>query len=117
MEINKRQLKKWIAALDSGQYSQSGGVLHNHLGYCCLGVGCRVLIPDELLRFTSGSTRFIAGALPDSQPNAPEWLNGINDDFRDKTGRTLSPLNDSGGFSFSELATLLELVYIHKILD
>lgn len=35
---------KWIAALESGEYKQTEGILHNtrNGGYCCLGVACVV---------------------------------------------------------------------------
>ena len=31
---------KWVAALRSGQYEQTEGVLRNSYGFCCLGVLC-----------------------------------------------------------------------------
>lgn len=31
---------KWIAALRSGKYQQTKGVLKDHGGFCCLGVLC-----------------------------------------------------------------------------
>lgn len=115
MEINMKEFKKWIAALDSGKYQQTSiGLLHNCGRYCCLGVACKVLIPEDRLKFDHGR---IVGGLPDTQDNAPEWLKKINEDFQNKTGRALSMLNDSDRMTFTEIATLLELVYVHKILD
>jgi hypothetical protein len=32
--------QKWVAALRSGQYEQTEGVLRNNYGFCCLGVLC-----------------------------------------------------------------------------
>ena len=114
MQINKRQLKEWIAALDSGEYKQTKGKLNNKHGYCCLGVACAVLVPKKLLDMDG---EFIAYYLPASQSRAPFWLREINKDFYRKTDRTLAQLNDGYGFSFTEIATMLELVYIHKMLD
>lgn len=114
LKINKRQFKKWIAALDSGEYKQGAGQLNYNDRYCCLGVGCKVLIPNKVLYIDHGQ---IAGGWPGSQPAAPIWLKGINIDFDNKTGMSLSYLNDEKGYTFPEIATLLELVYIHKILD
>jgi hypothetical protein len=114
MQINIKQFKKWIAALDSGEYRQAVGKLNDPSGkYCCLGVGCRLFIPSKQLVLNCGR---ISGAYPDMQPAAPIWLQQVNEDFDDKTGMTLSNLNDTG-YTFPEIATLLELVYIHKILD
>jgi hypothetical protein len=112
MRINKRQLKKWIAALDSGKFSQTTSTMHGPKGYCCLGVGCAVLIKEPIRQFG-----YIIGGFPTQQPHAPKWFRSINGNFAENVGFTLSYLNDSGQYSFTEIATLLELVYIHKILD
>lgn len=115
LKINKREFKKWIAALDSGEYKQGRCELQSRVGYCCLGVGCAVTIPNKLIRRTDSG--LIYGALPGDQPAAPKWLVLIMGDFQIKTGRSLIAFNDSEGFTFPEIATLLELVYVHKILD
>lgn len=115
MKINIKELKKWIAALDSGKYTQSFGCLESSYGFCCLGVACRILIPENKHDKRFNGTLW--GGLPSDQSHAPKWLIKIDDDFCEKTGKSLIQLNDNDGFSFSEIATLLELVYIHKILD
>jgi hypothetical protein len=124
---NIKQLKQWIAALDSGKYPQGESMLQGDNGFCCLGVACKIFISDEdIIRKHKG---FIDGAFPSYQGSSPKWLKEINEDFFNKTGITLSKLNDSGyridsisqnhlhRFTFTEIATLLELVYIHKILE
>lgn len=115
MEPNKRQLKKWIAALDSGEYEQWKGEMQRNGKYCCLGVGCKIMIPGNKQKVDN--MKRLVGCSPISQPFAPQWLKDINGDFCLKTGRSLIALNDWEGYTFSEIATLLELVYIHKILD
>lgn len=129
MQINKRQLKKWIAALDSGEYEQGKFFLQNEKKFCCLGVGCKVLMPPDKLRLLHNGV--ILGQKPEDQPNAPEWFREINLDFELKTQVQLTHLNDYGmfygmahpgsealePFTFPEIATLLELVYVHKMLD
>lgn len=40
--IQKRRVRKWIAALRSGEYKQGHRVLKSSAGYCCLGVACVV---------------------------------------------------------------------------
>lgn len=127
-EVPLKDFQKWIAALRSGKYKQTKGALQTRQGYCCLGVACKVSIPEEYIELNDNG--FIAGSEPyeHNQPYAPLWLQYVNDDFAKKTSQPLSGLNDEGvnqpdedeviePFSFSEIADLLELVYIHKILD
>lgn len=114
MNIPIRQLKKWIAALDSGDYKQGTECLQDTYGYCCLGVGCKVLINK---RKQNMILERLVGNFPEDQPNAPQWLKEINSDFQNKTGTSLDALNDIEDYTFPEIATLLELVYIHKMLD
>lgn len=115
ININYRQFNKWIAALDSGKYEQTHCSLQDKHGYCCLGVGCKVTIPKKLI--ITNVYNQISGGLPINQPAAPIWLTEINKDFAKKTGQDLIALNDSYDFTFPEIATLLELVYVHKIVD
>ena len=116
MKINQRQLKKWIAALDSGKYKQSRHHLQTTFGYCCLGVACVVLIPKDKLTVRH-DTNLLRGGFPGDQPHAPSWLKKVEGDFEKKTGYPITHFNDHQRYSFGEIATLLELVYIHKILD
>lgn len=111
-----RQLKKWIAALDSGKYPQGSGALQSGIGFCCLGVAVKAIIPKSYQDICDDDNALL-GNFPHSQPHAPSWLKAVNSDFSQRAGTPLSMLNDDGGFTFSEIATLLELVYIHKILD
>ena len=112
MVINQDQLRIWIAALRSGQYQQTNGSLNNDQGYCCLGVACKVLIPADKLVLNNGG--FIYGAYPDEQPEAPQWLKNINDDFmiHGKHFRSLANLNDSKTFTFAQIADELEKTYL-----
>lgn len=114
MKINMREFKIWIRALDSGEYDQTKDMLQDKRGYCCLGLGCKVLIPKKKLTMRDG---IIEGGLPAIQRAAPDWLKKIDDDFLIKTQTSLQWLNDRDGFTFPEIATMLELVYIHKAFD
>jgi hypothetical protein len=80
-----------------------------------LGVACVVTIPKKLIVLDVCNQ--LKGGMPLDQPAAPKWLIRLNKDFRDITGRDLMGLNDTYGFTFPEIATLLELVYVHKMLD
>jgi hypothetical protein len=115
-----KQAQRWANALRSGKYKQITGRLQGSNGYCCLGVGCEVFIPkDKQLRTESlSSIRILIGGLPSasSQPGAPKWLRAVDGDFYNKTDEHLHTLNDEG-YSFDEIADLIELVYVHKALD
>lgn len=87
LKINKRQFKKWIAALDSNKYGPSR----------------RKFYGRPLLQF--------------GWPVDPEWLFRLDDDFYEKTGKSFFGLYNVWDYTFVEIATLLELVYVHKILD
>lgn len=117
-KINKKDIQKWIDALRSGKYRQTIGGLQDEDGYCCLGVACKVFVPDVLLEKTRNN--FISGLFPAAQPHAPAWLKDINDDFLNKTGESLSVLNDGTGpslrLTFDEIADLLQAVYIQEVL-
>jgi hypothetical protein len=120
MKPSKKQLERWIAALRSGEYNQCGGTLQNKKGYCCLGVACKVIIPESKLRKVKDSKTneyLLVGLLPTQQHKAPIWLKSINRKFEKKTSILLSDVNDKLKLTFDEIADLLELVYIHKILD
>ena len=109
---DKRQFKKWIKALRSGNYKQGKGYLQSNYGYCCLGVACKILIPKAKLKTRDDGA--IAGGIPEVQRYSPKWLKDIDDDFKEKAHRSLTSLNDKHNNSFDEIADLLEIVYIHK---
>lgn len=134
--INKKDIKKWVAALRGGEYKQTRQRLQDDKGYCCLGVACELFIPPGK-RWIERDTKFFLGDGPRDQEWAPDWLKEINGDFRRKTGASLIALNDDGApttlfkedgsyyniqrvltkpFTFDEIADLLEAVYIYGVL-
>lgn len=114
--ITKEQAQQWADALRSGKFKQTKGTLQDNLGHCCLGVACEIFIPKaEIKRDERGE---IDGGYPEHQPNAPIWLKIINDDFYERAGGVwLSRLNDTEGYSFDDIAGIIELVYVHGALD
>lgn len=127
-KVKKSDFNKWLRALRSGEYKQAQHFLQTDEGYCCLGVACKLFIPSKFQKLNSYGQ--LQGALPRAQPNAPDWLRRINDDFQAKTGVNLDLLNDKGllpvrihnyrglpKFTFEEIADLLEAVYVYKVLD
>lgn len=110
-----RQFKKWMKALRSGKYHQTEGTLQNVNGFCCLGVACKVLIPeDKQLKDEHG---LLCGMLSYEQKYSPEWLVNLVVNFKNQTDERVTELNDDGDFNFDEIADVLEAVYIHKVLE
>lgn len=129
MRINKKQFNKWLKSLYSEQFPQTTGTLQDGIGYCCLGVGCKVLIPEKKQDLFE---KLLEGAMPDEQKNSPKWLGEINEDFSIKAGHSLTDLNDGCSidvlegefivgktmkFTHAEIAMLLDLVYNYKALN
>jgi hypothetical protein len=52
MSINLDNVRRWTAALRSGEYEQTTSMLAiqdgDSVAYCCMGVGCVVAGPDEV---------------------------------------------------------------------
>lgn len=134
MKISKKNIAKWVAALRSGEYEQASGSLETFKGFCCLGVACKLFIPEDLLQYTERN--LLRGKMPNEQECCPEWLEHIANDFGSLTGINLAYLNDAGvtdnpdkppiyvlGISenlekltFDEIADLLQLVFIEEAL-
>lgn len=116
---SEAEISKWVKVLRSGKYNQGHGVLNSNNSYCCLGLACKIFIPDRLLTKSSGS---IEGLYPSEQINSPEWLTEINNSILSVIGHPLANLNDGDisnelnmvqSHSFDEIADILELVYFH----
>ena len=103
----------WIKALRSGKFKQTTGTLQDRNGYCCLGVACEVVIPKGKKKRAYYNSKHLAGGEPtkDDQPNAPLWLQNINDHKLKKGSikNYLSCFNDYHEYSFKEIADILEL--------
>jgi hypothetical protein len=110
MKINIKKLKLWITALRSGEYRQTKATLQDENGYCCLGVACKLFIPEDKQKLNADG--YLVGSMPDEQLHVPKWLKGISNDFFIKTEKCLSGLNDIDGLSFNEIADLLEQTYL-----
>lgn len=111
-------IRKWIAALRSGKYTQGEGMLkyipvgEKDLHYCCLGVLGEVCDEEK---FTNN---FI---LPPGQNGDGDLVyswNGISFSFLDP--ETLDPnaqdvlitMNDKDGYSFNDIADALEVMIL-----
>jgi hypothetical protein len=108
---DKDEFLKWMEALESGTYQQSGGMLQNSEGYCCLGVACKVLIPEEKLLLNGHG--YISGINPHTQEHAPFWLKHININYQNFSDKNICvwELNDAMKLSFEDIAKVLRKAY------
>lgn len=98
---------KWVKALRSGKYKQGRSALRSATDeFCCLGVLCNVVAPNEWneaalngIAFTHGKHR--AGSVPMPEYTSPI---GIEHDQVSK----LWKLNDFDGRNFREIADYIE---------
>lgn len=111
MQLNRAQFNKWLRALRSGKYSQTQERLEDQYGYCCLGVACKILIPKKKQEI---GWYYFFGETPSDQKHAPNWLKNIDYDFAVKTGVALTDLNDNYGYTFEQIADVLDKVYNKK---
>lgn len=85
----------WVATLESGIVPKAIGSLQEGEGYCCLGVGCILFIPEKHLRFRlSLEFEELQGYSPNDQKNSPTWLKNVSHNFRKRTGISLVEHND-----------------------
>ena len=115
--------KAWVAALRSGDYTQTKKMLHrvtpeNVPSFCCLGVACKLYIDsvggnwdtirrgawNEQVRFTDNEG---ASADSDLTPAVMDWL-GLADSEGAYCVGTLVSLNDNLDFTFDQIADAIE---------
>jgi hypothetical protein len=96
---------KWIAALRSGDYSQTESYLRNYHGFCCLGVLCDLIEPEQWREPYLGKTNYRhrsnAEGLPDGETLALAGLTLSN-------AEELSQMNDMGA-DFRTIANNIEI--------
>lgn len=109
----------WIAALRSGEYSQTTGHLRDDVGYCCLGVLCDLAAKEGIGQWTDDGT-FLTGGEMDNNSVPPDnvvvWagLQSPNPLIEPEGGYHLAIYNDGAPWagikphSFAEIASLIE---------
>ncbi|NCX55979.1 MAG: hypothetical protein EBW87_02120 [Burkholderiaceae bacterium] len=105
------EFEKWIQALRSGEYKQATNYLQTDYGYCCVGVACKVTIPEKKQKM-SEDTNLLYGRGVNHQPHAPKWLRVIcSCQYPSDLDTSLYDLNDIHRKSFEEIADILESTY------
>ena len=105
--------RKWVEALRSNKYKQGTGGLCNLANqHCCLGVACRVfqeeidslIIKKEETLFSFDGDEFTLPIV------VQKWLGlrTIGGEFNPSPKNGLTYLNDDDGYSFKEIADIIE---------
>lgn len=107
---NVKNMRKWVKALRSGEYSQTHGKLKDDSGFCCLGVACDV---SGVAAWKEGIFGIYYDESSLSLPSKVQsWL-GININDPQligvrKQSATATDLNDEKNYTFKQIANAIE---------
>ena len=110
--MNKEIQAQWVAALRSGVYNQTTGMLHNEKGYCCLGVLCDIHANETNTPWVPDAFSFVYDGDREVLPSIVRKWAGLK--HKDPTVKVdgaheaLSNMNDTQLKSFNELADVIE---------
>ena len=114
--------KEWIKALRSGKYQQGKGKLHSGNKFCCLGLAC--YLNKEYIDSENTGTYHTYDTFSEVLPDRMKNLLGLSHEkgyfiVTDRIKKhfpslglgmcSLILLNDGFGFSFNEIADIIEL--------
>lgn len=112
--MNPEIKAQWIDALRSGEYQQTKGKLRNSNGFCCLGVLTDLYVKETNQEWTYSKQDEKYEYL-DCGFTLPEKVMVLADlDEEDPkictedSGCTLAHYNDSKGYTFNQIADLIE---------
>lgn len=118
---NNENMRKWVAALRSGEYKQGRRFLNCNGRQCCLGVACEEAIkygvPLERTIFNSGVVSYGPNGYTDAlPPQVIRWL-GIkyNDPLlttHDNLSIVASTMNDEWERDFNYIADAIERTFL-----
>lgn len=131
--MEREFIKAWVAALRSGTYQQTCGMLRSRYlteSFCCLGVAQDLLAKEhptryyweedhEHYRFVDAATGEESSAVLVPAANELIGLEGTGpvylDGLKDRSGDTLAltTLNDEG-CTFSQIADVIEYVFLNN---
>jgi len=110
--VNKEIKARWVAALRSGVYNQTRGVLHSENGYCCLGVLCDIHAHETNTPWVPDAFSFLyAGEINILPTIVLKWagLKHENPTVKvDGKHEALSNMNDIQWKTFVEIADVIE---------
>ena len=114
-EEQARNRKKWIEALESGDYTQARGYLRNGNSYCCLGVACDISGMGKWLKVNDeeGHNYYVyqmdevnheSSILP---KEVADWLGIDKQGYFKDFSRSLLQVNDSQKKNFKQIASMV----------
>lgn len=129
--MNPQVKELWIAALESGEFKQTTGLLKANDGYCCLGVLCMLAVQADVIpeptyspsrfAYTFGPGNNDVYTLPEAVRKwakipdelgvltRPELVWGLDEDnpHSIRTFTALSELNDYANYDFKQIAQVI----------
>lgn len=130
IQINKEQFDEWLDALRSGDFKQGYQCLKRMDGgeqsHCCLGVLCEVMEYEQIvgtnyvtylydgkeasetLPIGNGTDFSTVGFLPKCYNWSSEQQQKFDKVSKSGSSVSLTELNDSGEFTFKEIAEIIE---------
>jgi len=91
-------------------------LLQTDRGHCCFGVAIDVFVSKSKQKLLPNGN--LKGCMPGHQSAAPGWLHDMPAMSRDRWAKhcvSLLELNDDKGFTFDEIADVLEIEFIHGV--
>jgi hypothetical protein len=103
--LPKEFAENWVKALRSGEYTQGSNFMFNNFTntYCCLGVACEVAGHDLKLKTRDELKVSYISSLHYDDSSVPTELS-FDPEFQGE----LVNMNDSGDYSFSDIADWIE---------
>jgi hypothetical protein len=107
--LDKEIKKAWVEALRSGKYEQGKHSLKKDNCYCCLGVLCEINHKlDEYGYIIGGGKEYLNDEL---EKEFNMVYNGYFKGFSIDEKSCLTELNDFTGFTFEQIAEVIELYF------
>ena len=118
--MKKTIKKKWLAALRSGKYKQTEGMLKNKEGFCCLGVLCDLYVKSHKATKWDGKNQerngkkayAVFGENGIVPKQVMDWagLSSANPSVKFKEAHTsLAGLNDNYNLNFKGIAKVIDV--------
>lgn len=129
----EQAIAKWVKALRSGEYKQTKGTLAKVVGrrieYCCLGVAEKVIpggeMKSEYIKLPNSCDKkvifFVRGIGEHQTRLTPELADFLGVTVHARVTIPgigvyfLSELNDNGGFTFDQIADIIEAGFLDNI--
>jgi hypothetical protein len=109
-KLNPDTKQKWLTALRSNEYTQIAEYLHTDHGYCCLGVLCEI-IPINVKWVIEDEDECVYLPTKDGQDVSFSTLllkGGLCHEDMTHAISHLIRMNDSGEYSFAQIANWIE---------